>query len=149
MKPGPKPISTDELERRGSWRAKARKPDRKLTPDCALPTPPTWLSPEGKREFRRLAKMLFAEGALTSLDAGALGDLADLRCRYRALSKQLRDEGEVITVKGDKGQNIAKANPAATRADLVREKARIAAHLDAATLDEAKARIRAWSPKGR
>ena len=39
--------------------------------------------------------------------------------------------------------------PAATRADLVREKARIAAHLDAATLDEAKARIRAWSPKGR
>jgi len=101
-----RPTSKKLLSLRGSWRAGAKRhsPD----PPLELPEPPRWLSGDGKRQFRTLARKLYEAGVLTALDGPALALLADAVAMYKLASQQVAVEG--ITVPGKGGRPVT--NPA-------------------------------------
>lgn len=79
--------------------------------------PPAWLGPEGKKLFRRYAKLLlaFPEGIVSELDTGTLGRYCDCELSYaeasaqkdtwleqcRLLRKQLIETGDWSFVRDD------------------------------------------------
>ena len=89
MKPGPRPLPVAVKERLGvrPSRINARAPQ----PLRVRPTPPTWLSAEARREWRRIAPELERLNLLTLVDRAALSiycsTWADLVAARRALAK--------------------------------------------------------------
>ncbi len=65
MKPGRKPVPTQVLKLRGSWRAKNRR-DLFVQPE--KPRMPSWLSDEAKRAWRHMVPQLEALGILKRAD---------------------------------------------------------------------------------
>lgn len=62
-KRGPKPQSKEELDRKGSWRGKHRKPTP--TVQAKQVRAPRWLSPAAKKQWRPLARRLAELGLLS------------------------------------------------------------------------------------
>jgi P27 family predicted phage terminase small subunit len=64
---------------------------------------PTWLSDEGRKMFRRLARQLQAMNVLGGADLPLLALLADQWAVYLAASTFLREHGEVYSIRDADG----------------------------------------------
>src|SRR5262245_50288714 len=101
---GPKPTPTKVLQMRGSWRGKTRPHEPK--PKVEKPSPPSWLTDEGKTIFRHLANQLHAIGLLGKLDQHALGRYCALFLRWRKMEDFIAQYGETYPENNDKGEFV-------------------------------------------
>lgn len=107
-KRGPAPTPTAQLKLAGSWRAKTRKNEPK--PKEGVPSCPTWVNPEGKREWKRVAAELNRIGMLTLIDRAKLAAYCNSWGDYVDAVLAVRAQGATFTT--EKGY-IAK-NPMVT-----------------------------------
>jgi phage terminase small subunit len=84
-KPGPKPTPTATLERRGSWRAKARAGEPTPEALAAPPPPPKGVTGEAARHWREMAPRMVGAGTLTTVDLPAFARY----CRTLALWEKM------------------------------------------------------------
>ena len=78
------------------------------TPSSKPVTCPSWLCPEAKREWQRLAPELIRLGVLTHLDRDSLAVYCDAVVRYREAAAVIQERG--VMVVGAQGQTVK--NPA-------------------------------------
>lgn len=103
--PGKRPINENE--------PKPEKPKR-------CPSPPKWLAPEAKKEWRRVAPYLFRVGLLTEADLTALSVYCQNVAVFMDASVRLANEGPVVdNGKGQKVRNPAQAS-AASAANIIK-----------------------------
>ncbi len=77
---GPMPTPTATLAERGSWRAKRRTGEPQF--DRGRPSCPSWLSAEGKAEWKRVVEQLDNAGVLTTADRATLAAFCDSWADY-------------------------------------------------------------------
>ena len=63
------------------------------------PYAPRFLSEEGKREWRRLARLLLDTGLYTEFDYMALAMLCQVWCRWKQMEQKVMAAGEVLVSK--------------------------------------------------
>lgn len=96
--PAPKPTELKQLE--GTYRAD-RAARNEPKPRVTVPPCPSWLSAEGKREYRRAAKLLVRLRVLTEADRMALAAYAHEYSKWREAEDIIDMQGMVLT--GAKG----------------------------------------------
>lgn len=93
MPPRPKPTALKVLAGNpGNRPLNMREPK----PLKSLPRAPRWMTPEGKKVWRRLAPELFQLGVLTHLDGDMLGLLVQAVADYAEARAHLVAEGRVV-----------------------------------------------------
>ena len=97
MKPGPAPAPTKLRMLRGN---PSRRPLNKSEPrpkaKARTPSAPSHLGPDGRREWRRLAKELTALGLLTTLDMTAFRLYCDVYETYMDATATIRKFNRII-----------------------------------------------------
>jgi P27 family predicted phage terminase small subunit len=73
--------------------------------------PPSWLTREAKREFRRLAKMLLDVELVTNLDVDLLAMFANTLVCYREMDAEIREQGLMATYTNKAGAENTIPNP--------------------------------------
>ena len=94
-KRGPKPTPTKILENRGSWRATVRSDEP--TPDVKIPSAPTWLDREGRREWGRLTRELEKLGIVAQVDRSTLAAYCQAYANLYRAQKEIK-VGGITTV---------------------------------------------------
>ena len=95
------------------WRVMTGNPGRRAIPEpppakkpARVPTAPPYLTPDGKKEFRRVAKLLHGAGLLAELDVGALALYADAFATWKDARDRVAASAMVIrTRNGNAIQN--------------------------------------------
>ena len=83
--------------------------------------PPAWLSPRGRRQYRKLSKITAAMDVLTVSDHAALALLCDAWDDYWKAGEAVDKHGVTLEVETREGTALVKANPAvAMKADAWR-----------------------------
>lgn len=95
---GPRPIPSAILERRGSERAR-KNPDEPRPPRVAKPSAPRDMSPDAKKHWRKLVKLLDAMGVLTQADLVLVERYCELLAQWRAARAFINEKGSVYPVK--------------------------------------------------
>ena len=97
---GPKPTPTSKLSARGSWRAKINPNE----PEAAIsaPTCPSFLGKNGRREWRRVVKILVSSGVMTDLDRGILAKYCSAWERVLAAAKIIDEDKQYVRRNGEK-----------------------------------------------
>ena len=90
----PKPTALKELAGNPGKRPLNRNEPK---PRVTIPTAPSWLTVEGKKEYRRTAKLLLGMRVLTEADMVALASYAHEFDEWRRACNVLALEGKVIT----------------------------------------------------
>lgn len=99
--PAPKPTNIVKLHGNAGKR-KLNDAEPKPKQPGKVPSPPTWLGKEAKREYRRVAKELHALGLLTALDRTALAGYAVAYERWSKANAGIEKFGLVVEV-GESG----------------------------------------------
>ena len=94
--PGPKKTTTEELTKRGSWRAKLRKDEIQVPALTKCPNPPTWLSDKGLQVWDEHAPAAFEHGILTALDVMTFGLTCERLAEYIYYRSQLDGYGTIV-----------------------------------------------------
>jgi P27 family predicted phage terminase small subunit len=90
-------------------------------PEKGQGEPPDWLSPRGRRQYRKLSKITAAMDVLTVSDHAALALLCDAWDDYWKAGEAVDQHGLTIGVQTREGTALVKANPAvAMKADAWR-----------------------------
>jgi P27 family predicted phage terminase small subunit len=95
MRPGPrpKPTALKLLEGNpGKKRLNAREP----RPTVEIPTCPAGLKPEARKEWRRLSKLLQAQGLIARLDRAALAVYCQAWARWLEAEQKVQEGGEIV-----------------------------------------------------
>lgn len=97
-KRGPRPTPTDELAKRGSWRAKTadRVNEVVIAALDGAPEPPSWLSPRAVGIWVDHAAAACDSGLLTPLDVGAFAMYCDLLAKYLDARDDVNKRGYTI-----------------------------------------------------
>lgn len=98
---GPRPTPTATLNKRGSWRGKARK--REPKPKAKAPDKPDWLLPLGVAEWDRVAPELLAMELLTAIDWASFAAYCQSYAHWVAAERFMAQNGTVMVVRDDKG----------------------------------------------
>lgn len=93
--PGKRPINHDEPE-----------------PTLGMPPMPDGLSPNAKRAWTRIGKLVEDMGVMTHADSLALERLAGIYSEMISYQKLIESRGEIIETGRDNGDMVVKANPA-------------------------------------
>jgi len=101
-KRGPAPTPTNILKIRGSWRANKNPLEPK--PKEGRPTCPRWLSPEAKKVWKVVTRILLNMRVLTVADGMQLARYCDAFVRWRSAAQHLNEHGEVYPVRDEKGE---------------------------------------------
>lgn len=113
-KPGPAPKPTALKVVKGNpGKRPLPKNEPKYEAVVKIPTPPSWLSKEGKAHYKRLATRLVKANVLTTNDTESLAILADAYATFIYAQKEIQKKG--ATVGGVKSQS--KLNPYLSIAD--------------------------------
>lgn len=104
---GPKPVPTAVLRLVGSREATGRR--RGPSPLPALPSPPTWLSPEARREWGRILPELAKLGLLCRLDRALLTGYCESWACYVDAVRQAATDGLIATTPNGFAQKSAAA----------------------------------------
>lgn len=107
--PPPKPTSLRQLE--GDKSHRPQRPEAKPRSGARVPAPPAWLSPAGKRVWRRSAPGLHRLGLLTDSDVNAFAAYCREWATYLEASAAVAREGMVLRDIGSMGQAKAIAHP--------------------------------------
>jgi P27 family predicted phage terminase small subunit len=105
---GPRPTPKAELALRGSWRAKGREDGAVLPTAARLPKPPSWLSAEARKEWRRLGALLAPLGLLTPLDTACFAVLCETYAAVVKLHAEVEQKGRTYVAPS----GMPKAHPA-------------------------------------
>lgn len=97
---GPKAKPTALKIVQGTYRAD-RAAANEPVPQSGVPSCPTWLAPDGKREWKRLADELAALGLLSEVDRTALALYCQAFAEYREAARIVKAKG--LTTVSDKG----------------------------------------------
>lgn len=109
-KRGPRPLPSAVKQARGTYR-----PDRAAGNEpqpVGIPKCPSWLNADGKKEFRRLLKVLGEMGLLGAADQNALARYASTWVRWRQAVQMVERGGEVTIYKDEDGR-VKSIQPAA------------------------------------
>jgi P27 family predicted phage terminase small subunit len=96
---GRKPIPTKLKLLRGNP-GKRPLPENEPQPQVRLPSAPTFLSEEGKREWKRTGRRLQSLGLMTEIDTSALAAYCQAWARWKEAEEMLNQFGAVIKVGG-------------------------------------------------
>ncbi len=114
---GPKPLSAEQLRKRGSWRAKQRARDeaREGRREASVPHPrcPKWLSKRAKAEWRRVVPVLIKLDVVNGLDESLIALYCQAFADYAGANEVLDCEG--ATYKASTG--LVKRHPATVLRD--------------------------------
>lgn len=144
-KRGPQPTPTEELQRRGSWRAKTaeRQNEIKVAKAKRVPAAPSWLPKDARREYKRIAGVLIAAKMVTVVDADMIAHLAVATVEW---VKLLRWDGELGPVVG--GEGVPRRNPIyAMRAEAQRDVVRLIRELGMSPASRVGLAIQDVAPK--
>ena len=108
-KRGPRPTPSNVKIARGTYR-----PDRvgNEPQPVGMPKCPAWLSADGKKEFKRLVKVLGQMGLLGAADQNSLARYASTWVRWRQ-AIQIVERGGEVTIYKDEDGKIKSIQPAA------------------------------------
>lgn len=117
---GPAPTPTVIKKLRGNP-GKRKLNGAEPRPAARIPTAPRWMSAEGKREYRKLARLLLGAGLLTEIDGVALAMMCEALDVYRRAKEAMGGEGVVVTSdKGNSYQHPALGVMNGARSDVLR-----------------------------
>lgn len=105
---GRKPLPTQQLEQRGSWRAKTRRNEPELA--ISAPEPPDWLEPDARRHWTLLSEMLVNARIMAHAHGPALVLLVNALGRYIQAEKDVNEHGAWFGGEGE----IPRVHPAWT-----------------------------------
>ena len=89
-----RPVPSQIKKLRGTYR-RDRAPANEPQPPAGRPACPSWLIPDAKAAWRRLAPGLAASGLLTKVDRNALARYCTLWARWRAAEDHIRENGSL------------------------------------------------------
>ena len=91
-------------------RSKTRIPDEPDV-DPTIPTMPSWLSPEAKKCWKRLAPKLHAAGLLLSVDGDALAAYCDIYAQWREVRDVIARDGSTCQTFNSAGRPCTMRRP--------------------------------------
>jgi P27 family predicted phage terminase small subunit len=94
-----------------TYRNRSKKAESTYRAD--VPRMPSYLSPDAKKEWRRLLPLLMSRSSLTAGDAQSLALHVECFARWVACQKQINREGlmQVVTVLDKSGQQVTRTRP--------------------------------------
>lgn len=116
--PAPKPTALKVLDGNAGHRPINRNEPR---PRPIAPRCPSWLLPEAKREWKRIAPILERLGLLTEIDGTALVGYCQSYARWRQCQEVLSKEG--LTFKTESGYTAARPEVAIGNRALIEVRA--------------------------
>ena len=108
---------TNLLRLRGSDKVnpgRMKKRENEPQPEKGQGEPPAWLSPRGRRQYRKLSRITAAMNVLTISDHAALALLCDAYDDYWKAGEALQEHGITYKIKNREGIELLKVNPAAS-----------------------------------
>lgn len=101
---GPKPIPTETLKRRGSWRGDKNKSEPK--PPSGRPKMPSWIGSDSyaRLAWRQLMPILDNMGVITKADSIAFTRYCKLYSRWRQCEEYIEKEGMTFERKNYNGE---------------------------------------------
>lgn len=109
--PKPKPTALKELEGNPGKRPlndKEPKPEKKA-PRC-----PTWLEPDAKKEWKRLAKQLEELGILTQVDMTSFAGYCQAYARWKEAEEFISKHGTIVKTPSGYWQQVPQVSIAQT-----------------------------------
>ena len=93
------------------YRDRSKKKDSQVQAD--VPKMPSYLSPDGRKEWRRLLPLLMARQSLTAGDAQGLSLHCETFARWVACQKKINEEGitQTFTVLDKSGNPVTRTKP--------------------------------------
>lgn len=91
------PIALNQKKMAREERQRREKAEERLRTGTDKVKPPKWLTPEGKKEFRRLAKLLLEVDLVTNADVDMLAVLANTIVTYQEADAAIREQGLTVT----------------------------------------------------
>jgi len=114
----PKPTAIKVLEGNPGKRplnANEPKPEKK-SPKC-----PSWLEPEAKKEWRRMAKVLESLGVLTEIDAAAFAGYCQAYARWKEAEEFLSKHGTIFKTPSGYIQQVPQVSIAQTYLKVMKD----------------------------
>jgi P27 family predicted phage terminase small subunit len=95
----------------GKYRDRSKTTESQLPAD--LPKMPSYLSPDARKEWRRLLPLLMNRGSLTAGDAQGLALHCECFARWVACQKKINEEGitQTVTVLDKTGNAVTRTKP--------------------------------------
>lgn len=88
--------------------------EREPTPDKKAPSCPKWLEPEGKKEWRRLAKQMERLGILTEVDMAAFAGYCQAYARWKEAEEFITQHGTIVRTPSGYWQQVPQVSIAQT-----------------------------------
>lgn len=107
--PAPKPSNLKLVE--GTYR-EDRAPAKEPRPEVQIPSCPSWLHREAKREWRRIVGELEALGLISNFDRGALAAYCEAYAEWWEADRTIKEEGRYVRYTTKSGGEYVQAHPA-------------------------------------
>lgn len=107
--PAPKPSHLKLVE--GTYR-KGRAPKNEPKPKVEIPSCPSWLHREAKREWRRIVKELEVLGLISQIDRAPLAAYCEAYAEWWEADRTIKDEGRYVTFITKTGSEYTQPHPA-------------------------------------
>ena len=95
----------------GKYRDRSKTTESKLSAD--VPRMPSYLSPDARKEWRRLLPLLMSRGSLTAGDSQGLSLHCETFARWVKCQKQINEEGlmQTVSVLDKHGEKVTRTKP--------------------------------------
>ena len=112
----PKPTAIKELEGNPGKRSLNKNEPR---PKKKAPRCPTWLEPEAKKEWKRLAKQMELLGILTEMDMTAFAGYCQSYARWKEAEEFISKHGTIVKTPSGYWQQVPQVSIAQTNLKLM------------------------------
>lgn len=119
------PIALNKKNMSNAERKAREKAEERLRTGTDKIKPPKWLTKEGKREFRRLAKLLMEIDLITNLDVDFLAVFANTLVAYQEVNEQIRMDGLTAIYTTKTGAENIVAHPLLTQRKQLADQIRL------------------------
>ncbi len=116
----PTPTAIKELEGNPG---KRRLNEREPRPDRKAPSCPKWLEPEGRKEWKRLAKKMEALGILSEIDMAAFAGYCQAYARWKEAEEFITKHGTIVKTPSGYWQQVPQVSIAQTYLKIMQKSA--------------------------